>query len=201
LTCTRADERALIALAQADPKSSAGREAAGLVLGIHRGLIVRLCGQMLLDGYELDDLIQEANIAGLEAIRYFRPERGFQFSTYLADCVRRRVFRQRNTVKQRPLPQEGESVPGTDSALSAVPQIDQSAGREDAAGTVEDLLEVLDPLAAAVVRLHSGVGDVAGLSFTQVGKRLGMTWKAATVLYEKAVARLRCEAVDMGLTA
>jgi RNA polymerase sigma factor (sigma-70 family) len=44
-------------------------------------------------GTDLEDLIQEGYLAVMEAVRYFDPARGFKFSTYAADCCRRRMYR------------------------------------------------------------------------------------------------------------
>jgi DNA-directed RNA polymerase sigma subunit (sigma70/sigma32) len=88
---SKAEELDLIKLAQLHPQSPAGREAAGKVLENNRGLILQWCHLLALAGFDLDDMIQESYMAGLEAIRYFRTDRGYQFNSYLKCCVLRRL--------------------------------------------------------------------------------------------------------------
>jgi DNA-directed RNA polymerase specialized sigma24 family protein len=77
-------------------------DAAGRVLLAHQGLIVKTCESYLLPGYEIDDLMQVAYMAGLDAIKWFKPELGFQFNTYLMSAVRKRLSRWRDDRRQRP---------------------------------------------------------------------------------------------------
>ncbi|HYE77970.1 MAG TPA: sigma-70 family RNA polymerase sigma factor [bacterium] len=163
------EDPADLALAKAEPKSPAGRAAAGRVLTAHRGLIKQLCLGMVRAGYELDDLIQEAHLAGLDALRYFDPARGVQFQTYLAECVRRRLGGMLGDRRQRPLPQEGEDE--TPDLLAAIEAVDRT--------WLAGVLEKLPPLERAALELKYGLQGGGELTTGEVGKRLGVGEESA----------------------
>jgi RNA polymerase sigma factor (sigma-70 family) len=200
-----ASELELLVLAKAERFTPAGRDAAGRILELHHGLIVRLCERMLMDGYEIDDMLQEANMGGLEAIRYYDPAklnpktgRSYCFSTYLADCVRRRVFKWRNSDRQKPLPQEGhcgEDVDSPSPLLTAVGREQDTSAEQSE--KLADVLEVLDDTAAKVVRLHHGLTIDKPMTFHQICVRLKIPAKKVEAIYNAAIIRLQAEAKDM----
>lgn len=139
------------------------REAAGRVLEAHRGMIVRWCNEMVEPGLELDDMIQEAFLAGLDAIRWFKPERGYVFLTYLKRCVRNRLATWRKDRRQRPL------------ALDA----DESDSMEGLAVVPPDNLVLLPMLRnlskrdRRVIELRFGLTGGGELGVESVRRRLG----------------------------
>src|SRR5262245_26438320 len=132
---TEAEEQQLLAVARAaGPGTDAWADAAGRGLGRHRGLIVQVCQRAVMDGFEIDDAIQEAYIAGLDAVKYYRAEKGFKFSTYLLDSVRRRVWKWRSERKWIPLPQENDGGEETEKELLPAPTeepVDLAADSEE----------------------------------------------------------------------
>lgn len=88
-------------------------QAAGRVLAAHRGLIVQWCRQMVEPGLDLDDMIQEAHVAGMSAIRWYKPGRGWKFPSYLKVCVRNRLAVWRRDRRQRPLGADDDTPEGT----------------------------------------------------------------------------------------
>jgi RNA polymerase sigma factor (sigma-70 family) len=55
-------------------------------------------------GFSVDDLIQEGMLACVDAVRWFDSGKGYQFTTYAADCARRRMWKYLRRPQNRPLP-------------------------------------------------------------------------------------------------
>ena len=186
-------ELPLLAVVKAERGTPAGNDATARVLARHRGLIVRHCERVCMAGFELDDLIQEAQCAGLEAVRYFKPERGYKFAPYLMNCVRWRVWKWLN--ERKPLPQEG-----AEEDLNIEPAADRWTGQE-VRDRLDRALAELDPLTAQVVRLAHGIGPEKPLSFLMIGRRLRMRQKDVERRYAEALAYLKDEAAAGTLAA
>ena len=103
LTSTADEQRALCVRAQAGDRTAAD----DLIRSVYP-LMVKIAAGFLEQspGFEHDDLIQEGLLAALDAIRYFRVERGYLFTTYAADCARRRIWRYLHMPRARPLLQD-----------------------------------------------------------------------------------------------
>lgn len=168
-----------LAVAKANPKSKEGREAADRILAANRGLIIRLCNGLMMDGYELDDMVQEGNLAGLEAIKYFDAAKGYQFSTYLADCVRRRVAHWRNDRRQIPLPQEGANI-----NMDALPCPEPST-------VIQDQLAKLLPLERLALELRYGLNGGGELPIETVAHRMGLTKESASLVIVEAQLQIK----------
>lgn len=156
------DEAAELTRAQAGDK-----DAQGQVLERHRGLMVQWCNQMVMAGFDLDDMIQECCIAGLDAIKYYKADTGFAFTTYLKRCCRNRLAKWRDDKRQRPLPQEGEED-GRDGLdkLPAHEAVDMDWLRE--------AMEKLTPLEREVLTLKYGLSGGGTLDAGAVANRLGV---------------------------
>lgn len=55
-------------------------------------LVIYIAKQYLGTGLELEELIGAGNLGLVRAVKGFRPEKGFQFSTYAAKCIRTAIF-------------------------------------------------------------------------------------------------------------
>ena len=101
---------------------------------------------------EIDDLIQEGYLAVMDAAKWFDPSKGFKFSTYAADCIRRRLFRYLGSRQVMPIgaQEDGGDREGMDGIEEAV----RSFG-----GDVSQLLEQLSPAHQAIVRKRFGLGE------------------------------------------
>lgn len=157
------------------------QEAAGRVLAAHRGLIVQWCNQMVMSGFDLDDMIQEANIAGLDAIKWYDRDRGFEFSTYLKQCVRNRLGKWRSDRRQIPLPQEG-----ADEGLDLVADV-EAVDQEWLAGEMEKLT----PMERQVLELKFGLAGGGALETDEIGRRLGMGAQRVELIELEARSKLR----------
>jgi len=77
---------------------------------------------------EKEDLIQEGLFACMDAAKYWKRDKGFQYNTYAADCARRRISKYLNTRKL--LLQPLEEISAFDGHKESV--LDQIEGRPDA---------------------------------------------------------------------
>ena len=67
-------------------------------------LATSLCGSYCAAGMEREDLLQEAYLGLLKAIRSFQPEKGIPFSAFAGLCMKRQLIsavRRQNTGKNR----------------------------------------------------------------------------------------------------
>jgi RNA polymerase sporulation-specific sigma factor len=164
-------------------KAQAGdRDAAGRVLAAHRGLIVQWCNDLVQPGLELDDMIQEAHLAGLSAIRWFRPRRGFQFSTYLKRCVCNRLATWRQDRRQRPTAQEPEE----DGTLELLAELDSHDNF-----VVMQMVRSLSKRDRTVLDLRFGLSGGGPLGPVTVARRLGISEAHVRQIEVEAKADLR----------
>ena len=70
-----------------------GEEARAELIAAHLRLVVRIARQYTSRGVSLLDLIQEGNLALLEAAEHFDPERGVRFATYATWWIRHAIAR------------------------------------------------------------------------------------------------------------
>jgi RNA polymerase sigma factor (sigma-70 family) len=183
-----AEELQLLAVAKEQRGTTVGNDAAARVLARHRGLLVNWCEFVIIGGFDLDDLLQECHRAGLDAIRYFKPEKRFKFSTYLMDCVRRAVARYMKDRRAQPLKQEGE-----DESLDMCPATDRGRGERNRADLAAVLGE-LDEVSAQVIQLRHGVGVTREYTFHGIAARLKIPAKEAERRYTEGMNYLRDEA-------
>ncbi len=74
-------------------RAAQGDRTAEETLVLRHTRLVRACARpFFLAGGDSEDLIQEGMVGLLSAIREFRPQRGVQFRTFAAVCVRRRII-------------------------------------------------------------------------------------------------------------
>lgn len=178
------DEATDLATAKADPQTGPGRAAIARILARHRGLIVRWCNRLALGGFDLDDMIQEAHLAGMDAIKWFDPAKGFKFSTYLKRCVLNRLAKWRADRRQVPLPQEGE-----DESLDLV-----AAHEAVDPSFLARAMAELSPLEKQVLSLKFGLSGGGAMETGDVGRRLGLSretvewveWQAKLALKARA---------------
>jgi DNA-directed RNA polymerase specialized sigma24 family protein len=96
-----------------------------------------------------NDLRQEGFLAVMDAVRYFDPALGWKFSTYVVDCVRRRLFRWVSDGRNLPLGQQCVDF-----------ECEPAASNEPDGGAAP--LADLPPLSRALLAMR--FGDGAGLA-------------------------------------
>jgi len=143
---------------------------------------------------ELDDLVQEGLLAVVGAVRWFDPERGFRFSTYAGDCIRRRMARYMGKRGVQPLPQEPARVRGV-SALESIPE--RRRPQVDLARELDSLLTALDPRSRLIVAMRYGIDGQAS-SIRMIGQRLGMHPMLVRTLYRSGTRALKRHSTRSG---
>lgn len=169
-----------IARAQAGDAAAAGR-----VLAAHRGLIVRWCKQMIEPGLDFDDAMQEAHVAGMAAIRWFKPGRGCKFPSYLKRCVRNRLAMWRRDRRQLPFLQRPLSKPGEEDQTEpiATPPPDNLV--------LMPMVRNLSKRDRRILELRYGLGGGGPLGVVTVGRLLHLSAAEVKRVEAEALADLR----------
>jgi RNA polymerase sigma factor (sigma-70 family) len=147
-------------------------------LALTRGLVKQTALQFARDKrysyvhIELDDMIQEGYMAVMDAAKYFQASKGWQFSTYAGDCIRRRLWRFVNSRAVQPWTQEDWDRE-SDGPLDLIPARGPSP-LETAMEDLTKLLRRLPPLQRAVVRKRFGLEGTAAASAAEVRETLGV---------------------------
>lgn len=156
-----------------------------------QGLIRKLayealaCGHNHNAGVEVDDLVQEAQFAFLDALRWFDESKGYQFTTYLADCVRRRLGRYLSDPKKKPLPQELPNSSG-ESPIDSLPSADPAT-----VGRVADLLASLSPAEQLLFAVRYGLGGLSPSHVLDAARSLGVPQSFVRTIESSGVGKLR----------
>lgn len=134
-------------------------------------------------GYEADDLFQEGCLALMEAIKYFDTTRGWNFDTYAADCVRRRLARHLTILSQAPIQS------GDDDTLHAIP----SRESEDYSPSptfrkIQEMIDALPPIEQDILRKRVSQEVATGWSETSLAT--GVPEDDAQRLYDRIVQEI-----------
>ena len=163
--------------------AASGDRIAEEVLVLRYNRLVRICARpFFLTGGDSDDLIQEAMIGLLKAIREFDPERDVSFRTFAELCIRNRI---RSVVmaavrdKHAPL---NNSLP-----MEAVPDVtfspeDSLLDREADNERLYQLKQQLSPLEQHILSLY-----LSGLTYGEIGAELNRPVKSI----DNAIQRIR----------
>ncbi|MDD3192733.1 MAG: sigma-70 family RNA polymerase sigma factor [Oscillospiraceae bacterium] len=156
-------------------------------------LVVRLCGSYRAAGMERDDLLQEAYLGLLKAIRSFRPEKGISFSAFAGLCIKRQLIsavRRQNADKSRPL---NDSVPLEETELSGLPSDWRQSGpeaavilEEESRRMREQVIALLSPLEKETLQLY-----LKGFSYEEMAKKLKCPEKSVDNALQRIRRKLR----------
>ena len=165
-------------------KAAAGEREAEELLVVRYQRMTRACARpYFLAGGDSEDLIQEAMIGLLNAIREFDPQRDTSFRTFAETCIRNRI---RSAVaaasrdKHAPLNQSVPFEPpmlGSDSSPEEL-FIDREERRE----RLEKINQYLSPLERRILALY-----LNGFSYQDIGLQLNKPVKSV----DNAVQRIR----------
>ncbi|MCI9406062.1 MAG: sigma-70 family RNA polymerase sigma factor [Oscillospiraceae bacterium] len=152
-----------------------------------------LCVSYCAAGLEQDDLLQEAYLGLLKAIRFFRPEKGVPFSAFAGICMKRQlisVVRRQNAGKNR-LFFDSISLEETESAR--VPHDWQQPGPEAAVILAEEsrwrkeqVVMLLSPLEKEALRLY-----LKGFSYEEMAQKLQCSEKSVDNAMQRVRRKLR----------
>lgn len=155
----------------------------------YAGLAEGLCASYRAVGLEQDDLLQEAYLGLLKAIRSFCPEKGVPFSAFAGICMKRQlisVIRRQNAGKNCPL---NDSVSLEETELTeALPDWRQPGPEaavilaEESRWRKEQVVTLLSPLEKEALQLY-----LKGFSYEEMAKRLQCPKKSV----DNALQRVR----------
>lgn len=152
------------------------------------GLVVSIAADYakVTPGVEMDDLVQEGSLGLLDAIRYFNYQKGFQFSTYAGDCIRRRIFKYVEDPKTR----WGQD-PDDDLDLNEVLEDEPDEGVEEQFAALRANLARLHQTDRYVIEARCGYGPDGVQSWQAIASKLGLKQKIVKAIYERGVKTLR----------
>jgi RNA polymerase sigma factor (sigma-70 family) len=163
-------------------------------LGLVKKIAVRFA--RTAPGVDLDDLIQEATLAFLDAMRWYRFEKGL-FHTYAGVAIKNRLFEYLSRPGNRPLTQESDAETDCDDGGSAsgrmLDTIPQPPPRlpDDVAEQLDAALAVLAPTERLIVVMREGLGGASPSLFSDIANAVGLTTAATMKLYKDAIKRLK----------
>lgn len=158
------------------------------ILRANLRLVVSVARKHLRPGVSIMELISDGNITLMRAVEGFDVHRGHRFSTYatlalmkgFARSVPQMLAAKRTTSVDEHILQ---SVPDRGHELAA----DRLADREH----VSVLLSHLSESERRVVSAHYGLGNDSGITFDEVGERLGLSKHRVRQIEKSALAKLR----------
>lgn len=163
--------------------AASGDRIAEEVLVLRYNRLVRICARpFFLTGGDSDDLIQEAMIGLLKAIREFDPDRDVSFRTFAEVCIRNRIrsvvaaaTRGKHAPLNNSLPMEALSE------LASSPE-DSLIDREEDHERLRQLERQLSPLEQRILSLY-----LSGLTYREIGRELDRPAKSV----DNAIQRIR----------
>jgi RNA polymerase primary sigma factor len=163
-------------------------ETKNAILRANLRLVVSVARKHLRPGISIMELISDGNITLMRAVEGFDIHRGNRFSTYATLALMKGFARsvpQMLASKRTPSVEEHilESVPDRDHHLAT----DRLADREH----VGVLLSHLSDSERRVLSAHYGLGKDAGITFDEVGERMGLSKHRVRQLEQSALAKLR----------
>ena len=156
-------------------------------------LAVSLCGGYHTAGMEREDLLQEAYLGLLKAIRSFQPEKGIPFSAFAGLCMKRQLIsavRRQNTEKNRMF---HDTVPLEESEISSFPPDWQQTGpeaavilEEESRRMREQVIALLSPLEKETLQLY-----LKGFRYEEMAKKLKCPEKSVDNALQRIRRKLR----------
>lgn len=166
-------------------RAVAGDRSAEELLAVRYQRLTRVCARpYFLAGGDSEDLIQEAMIGLLKAIREFDPTRDTQFRTFAETCIRNRIrsaitaaARDKHAPLNHSIPFEHLMMEKSDSSPEQ-----QFIDREEEQERLEQINSHLSSFERKVLKLY-----LSGYSYQEIGVRLNK----ATKSIDNAVQRIR----------
>ncbi len=166
-------------------------------------------------GLSYSDLIAEGNMGLLKAIDKFDYERGFKTISYSVWWIRQTIMEalhNRNLIKGDELPKDFEKPVENDTDNDYIPSKgDSQAKYEDAVtysdirdGEMHEALTVLSQCLSEREKLilskYFGLNNEEEMTLEEIGKGLGLTKERVRQIKEKALKKMRSEAIKNAIT-
>ena len=140
-----------------------------------------------------DDLLSRGIASLIRAVEKFDCDRGYRFSTYATCAVRRDL--NRLVMNNRRDMQRFAPTPG-DVLESVVEEEFEHPGRaverwKSLSNVLTNMMEVLDDREKQIIRARFGFDEDSKISFSHLGKRMGISKERARQLANRALSKLR----------
>lgn len=166
-----------------------GRMVGALTLR-HQGLIWPPAIAFKKYGIEEEELVSEGQFVLRRSIDGFRPELGYQFSTYATNAITNH-FR-RMLAAHRTRQRSHADIDPASLAAVAGDSWDEGAGaRAASAARVALALAALPERWAAVIKMRYGLAGSAPLTLEEVGHELGVTKERVRQIQTRALVKLK----------
>ena len=154
-----------------------------------------LCSGYCAVGLERDDLLQEAYLGLLKAIRSFRPEKEVPFSAFAGICMKRQLIsavRRQNAGKNRPL---NDSVPLEETQYTKFLSDWQQPGPEAAVILEEESRRRREKVTALLSSLEMETLQLylKGCSYEEMAQKLKCSEKSVDNALQRVRRKLRKE--------
>jgi len=171
-------------------------EAEEILLKRYTVVVKREVRYLFLVGAETEDLMQEAMIGLVKAIREYAPGNGVSFHTFATSCIRNQIrsaIRSANRMKHQPLNEYMSIYPDTDGAEEAIMITDDSADPEKRVLEQEDLRELEDKISKLLSSMERTVAllYLRGMSHSEIAGILGKPERSVNNALTRARNKLR----------
>lgn len=164
-------------------------------------LVVSIAKKFASAKYSFDDLLSEGIGSLLRAVEKFDYDRGFRFSTYATQAIRRTLVRQVQTLQR-----EGTRFVSSDPLLLAdqhdetTDPVASQARWENLRSNLRRLLARLEPRDRSIIRRRFGLDQQAEVQTLQsIAAELGVCKERVRQLETRAIDRLRTLAAKIQL--
>lgn len=161
-------------------------------------------------GLSYSDLIAEGNIGLMKALDRFEYERGLKTISYSVWWIRQSILealKERNNLKAEELPQDFEKQVSDDDDTSPLVPLEyisednfleqQEIGIKKA---INELSDCLTPRERKIIQEYFGIGQKDGMTLEEIGQQLGLTKERVRQIKEKALKKMRAEALLSSVT-
>lgn len=167
-------------------------------------------------GLSYSDLIAEGNIGLMKAMEKFDYERGYKTISYSVWWIRQTILEalnERNLIKGDELPKDFEKPVENDEDSDYINQggssnpeyVDSITESElknhEISRTLTVLMDSLTPREKTVLSDYFGLDGNDEMTLEEIGKKLGITKERVRQIKEKALKRLRTEAIKNSITS
>lgn len=166
-------------------------------------------------GLSYSDLIAEGNVGLMKAIDKFDYERGYKTISYSVWWIRQAIMEalnERNAINGDELPSDFEKQIDNDDdnpytiQKAAPSDTFEDKGIADYMKSVEmksaitELMKCLTEREESVLKKYYGIGAEKEKTLEEIGKEFGLTKERVRQIKEKALKKLRCEALKNSIT-